>query len=66
MSAAAAETTIVPTPRRTHVAHAWLRERPHTLLVEEAERRRMHPDALVAKILEVVLVEDWTATLLDP
>lgn len=66
MASAAADVQFVSTPRQAHVAHAWLRQMPHALLLGEAEKRGMHPDALVAKIVEVVMIEDWTATLLDP
>lgn len=55
MPEAAAESAVIPTPRRTHVAHAWLMAFPYAELEAEAQRRRQHPDALAAKILEKVL-----------
>jgi len=54
-----------PTPRRTHVAHAWLNSPVYAELLAEADRRRIHPDQLCARVLEVVAREDWFGTLLD-
>lgn len=55
MDAGAAGSQVIVTPRRTHVAHAWLMAFPFAELQAEADRRRLHPDALAAKILEKVL-----------
>jgi hypothetical protein len=55
MDAAAAEVPAFVTPRRTHVAHAWLQAVPYAELQAEADRRRLHPDALAARIIEKVL-----------
>jgi hypothetical protein len=55
MDAAASASQVIPTPRRTHVAHAWLTAFPYAELQAEADRRRLHPDALAARIIEKVL-----------
>jgi hypothetical protein len=55
MDAATSERPVILTPRRTHVAHAWLTAFPYAELQAEADRRRLHPDALAARILEKVL-----------
>lgn len=55
MAGAEAGSSVIVTPRRTHVAHAWLTEVTYAELQAEADRRRLHPDALVAKILEKLL-----------
>lgn len=55
MDAAAAGSAVIVTPRRAHVAHAWLTAIPYAELQAEADRLRLHPDALAAKILEKVV-----------
>lgn len=55
MDAAPSGRPIIATPRRTHVAHAWLTAFPYAELQAEADRRRLHPDALAARIIEKVL-----------
>ena len=65
MDAAAAGTPVIVAPRRTHVAHAWLTAFPFAELQAEADRRRLHPDALAAKILEKVLCRGLVDELLD-
>lgn len=65
MTAAAAERTIIPTPRRTHVAHAWMTAFPYAELQAEADRRREHPDRIAARILEKVLCRGLVDELLD-
>ena len=52
------------TPRRSHVAHAWLERSLYDKLQHQAQLRRMHPDALAAAILDVVLGEDGVDLLL--
>ena len=56
MDAAAGASPVIPTPRRTHVVHAWLTAFPYAELQAGADRRRLHPDALAAKIVERVLL----------
>lgn len=46
------ELTFKSTPRASHVAHAWLRDAVFIELASEAIRRRMHPDALTAAIVD--------------
>jgi hypothetical protein len=41
--------------RRADVAHAWLRSPVFIELCSEAQRRRVHPDALTAAIVEAVI-----------
>jgi transposase len=65
MSAAAAQSPVIPTPRRTHVAHAWMTAFPYAELQAEADRRRQHPDRLAATILEKVLCRGLVDELLD-
>lgn len=55
MDAQAAAAPGIVTPRRTHVAHAWLTAFPYAELQAEADRRLIHPDRLAASILEKVL-----------
>jgi len=64
MSAAIAD-DFEPTPKRTRVAHAWLTAEQHDALKLEADRRRIHPDQLLARVASVVIDDDWFATLLD-
>jgi hypothetical protein len=45
-------------PRAPHVAHAWLTAEEYRMLELEAQRRRLHPDALAARILASVLWRD--------
>lgn len=65
MDAAAAGSGLIVTPRRTHVAHAWMTAFPFAELQAEADRRRLHPDALAARILEKVLCRGMVDELLD-
>jgi hypothetical protein len=44
------------TPRRTDVAHAWLRSPVYIELASEAQRQRVHPDVLTARIIEAVIL----------
>jgi hypothetical protein len=53
-----------PGPRATHVAHAWLSAPVYRMLEIEAQRRRLLPDQLAARILEAALVNDDVDTLL--
>jgi hypothetical protein len=53
-------------PRRTHVAHAWLTAFPYAELQAEADRRGLHPDALTAKIVEKVVCRGLIDELLGP
>lgn len=43
-------------PRRTDVAHAWLKSPVYLELCSEAQRRHVHPDALTAQIIDAVIV----------
>lgn len=54
----------VLTPRRCRVAHAWLTEAMHADLAAEANRRRLHPDELLARIIESVLENGWIDAVL--
>jgi len=65
MDAAEGTSPVIVTPRRTHVAHAWLTAFPYAELQAEADRRRVHPDALAARILEKVLCRGVVDELLD-
>jgi hypothetical protein len=51
-------------PRRTHVAHAWLPGDTYERLLREANRRRRHPDQLAALLLDVILREDLVEQLI--
>lgn len=53
------------TPPRCCVAHAWLDREIHDELVLQANRRRMHPDALVAALIDTVLDRRLIPALLD-
>ena len=66
MDAAATGVPVTVSPRRTHVAHAWLTAFPYAELQAEADRRRIHPDALAARILERVLCTGILDELLGP
>jgi len=66
MDAAATGAPVIVTPRRTHVAHAWMTAFPYEELQAEADRRRLHPDALAAKIIEKVLFAGLVDELLGP
>lgn len=60
-----------PTPKRCHVAHAWLTAAQYERLAREAERRRMHPDALLSALIGDVLdhgsaVSTMASAVLDP
>ncbi len=55
----------VPTPRRAHVVHAWLAKPALTELNSEAIRRRVHPDALAAAIVDRVIGAGLVDQLLD-
>jgi transposase len=61
----AAAQAFLATPRATHVAHAWLTAFPYAELVAEADRRRLHPDMLAARILEKVLYRGMVDELFD-
>jgi hypothetical protein len=39
-----------PTPKRNHVMHAWLSAEIAIALEQEAKRRGLHPDALLAEV----------------
>lgn len=54
-----------PSPKRHAVAHAWLTVEQHQALDDEAQRRRMHPDQLLAQVAAIVIDDDWFGTLLD-
>lgn len=64
MAAAAAQSPVIPTPRRTHVAHAWMTAFPYAELEAEADRRGQHPDRIAAQILEKVLCRGLVDELL--
>jgi hypothetical protein len=65
MDAAAAGSKVIVTPRRTHVAHAWLTAEEYRMLELEAQLRRVHPDQLAARILATMLAHDAVGLLLD-
>ena len=65
MNAASGGSVVIPTPRRTHVVHGWITAFAYDELRAEADRRRMHPDALAARILERALFVGMTHELLD-
>lgn len=65
IEASSTEKPVNTTPRAAAVAHAWLTSSAYQRLLEEAQRRRIHPDALAAQLLERVITEDWWATILD-
>jgi hypothetical protein len=65
MDASAAAAELIVTPRRTHVAHCWITAFPYAELQAEADRRRLHPDALAARILEKVLCRGMVDELID-
>jgi hypothetical protein len=46
----------VKAPRGTAVVHAWLLEPTRERLQREAQRLRLHDDALVAKLVEAALL----------
>jgi N-dimethylarginine dimethylaminohydrolase len=50
---------------RCEVVHAWLTKDVYALLEQEAERRRMHPDALLAMIANDLLLNGLVGALLD-
>lgn len=56
---------IEPTPRRCYVVHAWLTKPAFVELNGHAVRRRLHPDALAATILDRVIAGGLVDTLLD-
>lgn len=51
-------------PRRCRVAHAWLTDPMYADLEAEANRRRLHPDELLARIAESVLENGWIDAVL--
>lgn len=65
MDAATSQPPLIVTPRRTHVAHAWMMAFPYAELQAEADRRRLHPDALAALILCKVLSRGLVDELID-
>lgn len=66
MDAASAERQVMVTPRRTHVAHAWMTAFPYAELQAEADRRLIHPDRLAASILEKVLCRGLVDEIVGP
>lgn len=52
-------------PRATDVAHAWLRAPVYAELTSEAMRRRQHPDALTAAIVDRVIRAGLVDVILD-
>jgi hypothetical protein len=66
MAEASSEPTEVKTtPRASHVTHAWLRGPVFLELTSEAIRRRQHPDALTAAIVDRVIRGGLVDQLLD-
>jgi hypothetical protein len=63
--AAQASPDTQPSPRATSVAHAWLRGPVYAELTSEAMRRRRHPDALTAEIIDRVIRAGLVDALLD-
>lgn len=59
------ELTFKSTPKAVHVAHAWLSSPVFLELASEAMRRRQHPDALTAAIVERVILAGLVDFLLD-
>lgn len=55
----------VLTPRRCHVGHVWMSDAVYLALEAEAQRRRKHPDALLAEIAESIISENLFKALLD-
>lgn len=60
----AAQAPVVPTAPRSHVTHAWLTSFVFEELRDEAQRRRLHPDALTAKIVEKAICRGLVDELL--
>jgi len=54
-----------PTPRRHHVAHAWVTAETLIELEREANARRVHPDALLAQLLTKIARRKLFGALLD-
>lgn len=52
-------------PKRSSVAHAWLSSSVYQQLLIEADRRRIHPDALLATIAEKVLINGYVDAIVD-
>lgn len=65
LEAAASPIEKVLTPPRTNVAHAWLQADAFEMLQREANRRRQHPDALCAAIIDAVLRGGAIEAVLD-
>lgn len=53
------------TPRRCEVTHGWITKEVYAALEAEAQRRRMHTDALTAMILTDIAGNNLIAALLD-
>lgn len=61
----AANAPVVPTPARSHVTHAWLSQFVFAELLEEANRRRLHPDVLTARIVEKAICRGLVDEIVD-
>jgi hypothetical protein len=55
-----------PSSRLCCVGHVWMSLPEYELLTIEAQRRRMHPDALLAKLTRMVIAADLFRAVLDP
>lgn len=65
MVEASSDREVKVTPARSHVTHAWMTSGAFTELTSEAQRRRMHPDALTAAIVDRVIAGGLVDAILD-
>jgi hypothetical protein len=52
-------------PPLCRVGHAWMTETEYAVLLDNARRRRVHPDRLLAQIAVAVMINGYTDAVLE-